>query len=587
MARMNARSTLPVWLLVGLGPAACVSQVLPESTTTIVGPSGGTANSADGLFSVIVPAGALSSDVAVIIETDRSEPLPDQLGARYRVLPNDLRFAVPATARRRIGGDWVGELSLGSPTRPSLPGAVFDAQAEHFDVLLLSVGCAERACTGEAQCAGEGRCRGLCTSDCTNTYECERPVDCMGSADACSSVRQACSDSRCVARDSLALVSVAEVLSSSPATRATEPAVTCASSTFVLYVHTREDPCAARACGASCVSCDPSSPSCRHASGACGFSGACEAAPACAVPPTPEGWDAPPGSGLPFIVSALAISGPHRGYDVDGRCDGPSGECVDNVMWPVGNIVNDQIRQGLLGGETLLLIEVAGVDQPYTGNDDSVTVKIYGARDADDPFFPANNFSIPAGDTRCCEYKLNPQSLDSTLSQARTRMPARIRNGRLSTLQTSDLTFVLTVGVPPHPELRIRQASLTASLPVGLGTLDDVILAGALTPSAIAEPWFQSFGPDEQPIRLRALLDYIAFAVPLDIDLDTDGLETVTATEGGFVQGCTDGCGPSCPIAPTRAGEPSSCVYAPELADGFSIGLDLSGVRASVVGVGN
>ena len=588
MARMKARSALPLWLFVGLAPVACVSQsqVLPESTTTLIGPSGGTASSVDGLFSVIVPPGALPAEVALIIETDRSSPLPDQLGARYRVLPADLRFAVPAIARRRVGGDWIGELSLGSPTRPSLPGAVFDTQAQHFDVLLLSVGCAERRCTSEAECAGEGRCRVVCTSDCTNTYECERPVDCMGDADACPTVRQACAASQCVGRDSLALVSLADLLTTAPATRATEAAVTCASDTFVLYVHTRDDPCAARVCGESCVSCDPSSPSCRHATGACGLSGACEAAPSCSAPPVPDGWDAPPGSGLTFIIDRLAISGPHRGFDVDGRCDGPSGECVDNVMWPVGNLLNDQIRQGLLGGETLMLVEISGVEQPYTGDDDSVTIKVYGARDADDPFFPANNFSIPGGETKCCEFKLNPQSLDGTLAQARIRLPARIRGGHLSTLQPGGLTFVFTVGVPPHPELRLRHASFTAALPVGLVTLDDVVIGGALTPGAIAEPWFQGFGDDDQPIRLQSLLDYIAFAVPLDIDLDTDGLETITATEGGYVQACTDGCGPSCPIGPTQVGEPWSCVYASEFADGFSVSLDMTGVRASVVGVG-
>jgi hypothetical protein len=562
--------------------------VLPESTTTLIGPSGGTASSVDGLFSVIVPPGALPAEVALTIETDRSSPLPDQLGARYRVLPADLRFAVPAIARRRVGGAWIGELSLGSPTRASLPGSVFDSQAEHFDVLLLSVGCADRVCEVDSTvCGGEGRCfDGRCTSDCTNVYECERPADCMGDADTCPTIRQACTDSACVGRDTLALVSLSELLSSAPATRATEAAVTCTSNTFVLYVHTREDPCAARTCGESCVSCDPSSPSCRHVSGACGFSGACEAAPSCSAPPTADGWDAPPGSGLTFVMNELAISGPHRGFDVDSRCDGPSGECVDNVMWPVGILLNDQIRQGLFGGETLTLVEIAGVEQPYTGDDDSVTVKLYGARDADDPFFPANNFSIPAGGTSCCEFELTPQSLDGALAQARTRIPARIRGGHLSTLQPTDISVVFTVGVPPYPTMAIPRASITASLPVDLGRLEDVVLGGALTPRSIAESIFSSDDPEDTR-RIPSLLDRIAFALPLDIDLDTDGLETMTATETGYVQGCTDGCGPSCPIGPTEVGKPWSCVYAPELADGFSIGLDMAGVRANVVGVGN
>jgi hypothetical protein len=83
-----------------------VSQVLPESTTTTsLGPSGGTANSADGLVLADRAGGAaLSSDVAVVIETDTHRARsPTSSAPRYRVLPNDLRFAVPATARRRLG----------------------------------------------------------------------------------------------------------------------------------------------------------------------------------------------------------------------------------------------------------------------------------------------------------------------------------------------------------------------------------------------------------------------------------------------------------------------------------------------------
>jgi hypothetical protein len=95
-------------LLLALAPLACTSQVLPNSTTTSLGPGGGTAHSTDGLFSLIVPPNALTGPVDVVIETDTTGPLPGQLGAAYRVLPADLRFAEPATARRRLDARWVG-----------------------------------------------------------------------------------------------------------------------------------------------------------------------------------------------------------------------------------------------------------------------------------------------------------------------------------------------------------------------------------------------------------------------------------------------------------------------------------------------
>jgi hypothetical protein len=92
------------YILVALlgGSAACVSQVLPASTTTVIGASGGTAVSDDGLFWLDIPAGALTADVPIVIETERDTALPKQLGARYRVLPAYLAFAVPATRANAV-----------------------------------------------------------------------------------------------------------------------------------------------------------------------------------------------------------------------------------------------------------------------------------------------------------------------------------------------------------------------------------------------------------------------------------------------------------------------------------------------------
>ena len=87
-----------------------------------------------------------------------------------------------------------------------------------------------------------------------------------------------------------------------------------------------------------------------------------------------EGWDDAPASGKAFIVNNIAIAGQDRGFDIDGACD--STGCIDNVLWRLGELGNDQIRQGLLGGESLLLMEVAGLDNPYQGEDRSVAVKI-------------------------------------------------------------------------------------------------------------------------------------------------------------------------------------------------------------------
>jgi hypothetical protein len=110
----------PPYTLVALlgGTVACVSQVLPASTTTVIGASGGTAVSDDGLFWLDIPAGALTADVRIVIETERDTALPKQLGARYRVLPAYLAFATPATAsQRRARSSAMSSLVMGSILR--------------------------------------------------------------------------------------------------------------------------------------------------------------------------------------------------------------------------------------------------------------------------------------------------------------------------------------------------------------------------------------------------------------------------------------------------------------------------------------
>ncbi|MEO1338452.1 MAG: hypothetical protein AAFV29_22610, partial [Myxococcota bacterium] len=172
------------------------------------------------------------------------------------------------------------------------------------------------------------------------------------------------------------------------------------------------------------------------------------------VPDEIDSWDDPPGAGSSFIIDSIAIAQDDRGFDLDGMCD--ENGCVDNFLWRLGDLGNDQIRQGLLGGESLLLLELAGLDEPFIGRDPSLAVKIYAARDADDPFFPANNFRVPEGQSTCCEFRINPKSLTGFPRVARARAPAEIERGRLRSLLPVPIEFTITVGIPPHPEIRLE-----------------------------------------------------------------------------------------------------------------------------------
>ena len=324
------------------------------------------------------------------------------------------------------------------------------------------------------------------------------------------------------------------------------------------------------------------------------------------VPDRIQGWDDPPGSGAAFILDSIAIAGQNQGFDVDGFCSDAAG-CIDNYLWRMGELGNDQIRQGLLGGESLLLMELAGLDEPYRGDDESMTVKIYGARDADEPFFPANNFKVPPNYQTCCEFRINPRSLAGSPRQARARAPARVERGRLRSLAPVPIQFTLTVGSPPHPEIRLERVLLSGRLPANLGSIDDGLLGGAVPINTLAQaenPYCKTVSP-RCPVQFgdSTLVDLVSTLlgnIP-DVDLDFDGAECTKDTDGdGQIDRCCDGADGSDPcmagqneclngsvaIPPSDPLRPWTCALDPRIADGYSIGITFSAVKATIVGVG-
>lgn len=318
------------------------------------------------------------------------------------------------------------------------------------------------------------------------------------------------------------------------------------------------------------------------------------AAPSNDLPSEIEGWTRRPGDAQAFIVDSLAIADDGRGFDVDGQCRG-TGDCVDNSLYQLGQLGNDQIRQGLRSGETLLLVELAGLDKEYRGNDASLTVKFYGARDADEPFFPANNFEVPRGSNSCCEFKINPQSVAGIPPQARARSPAKIERGQLKSLAPVPIQFTLTVGVPPHPEIRIEKVLISARLAANLSKLSDGLIGGAVPINTLAQtdnPYcktLNSLCPRALPDS--TLIDLIASILQPDVDLDVppDGLERLRGGDSGRIAQCFDGCMGGCEgprVLPIDPSSPHTCALRPEMSDGYSIGLTFSAVGAKVVGVG-
>lgn len=297
-----------------------------------------------------------------------------------------------------------------------------------------------------------------------------------------------------------------------------------------------------------------------------------------------DGWDAPPGTGTIFVIDSLAIAEYSRGFDIDGICTGEH-DCVDNVMWQLGQLGNDQIRQGLLGGESLLLMELAGLDLPFDGNDERVTIKLYPAADVDDD--GANNFQIPAGQTSCCEFRIHPRGLSSEW-QARSRIRARIEKGVLTTVEPGAFTMSLTIGTAPHGEMRLRRAQFEARVSVNLQSLSDGLIGGAIPAVDLARidnPYCKTLNqlcPRQLPES--TLIDLIAGIQAPDIDLDQDGFEVLDIGGNGRVIRCLDGDGELIPALSEDA--PWTCVSQPGVADAYSVGMSFHAVRATVLGVG-
>lgn len=322
------------------------------------------------------------------------------------------------------------------------------------------------------------------------------------------------------------------------------------------------------------------------------------------VPFGADGYDDPPGAGHFYIINQIAFAGDGRGFDVDGRCGERS--CVDNRLASLGPLLNDRLRQGLLGGESLVLLELAGFEVPYQGDNRDVSLKLYAARDADDPFFPANNFKVPSGQTSCCRFKVMAGSMTGAEPQARSRARGRIDQGRFSATEAFTLDLVSVTSSQADDGMWVlftaplRRALVSGRVPLGFREFNEGLLGGAWAVRDLASiPGPRICTSPEscpEPSPTWSALDAIrtSFGLQPDIDLDQDGAECLYDSDGnGTLDLCCDQepgpCGEArcagVPIPPLVAGDPSSCALDPRMADGYSVGFTFTAVRAEMVGV--
>ncbi|MFO0725824.1 MAG: hypothetical protein U1E65_18720 [Myxococcota bacterium] len=308
----------------------------------------------------------------------------------------------------------------------------------------------------------------------------------------------------------------------------------------------------------------------------------CGSKPLPATPPHPElpphvdlttGRGVPIGAGEAFVIDSLAIAD-----QIVAR----------NALFQGGQYMNDQLRQGLLGGQALFIVEIAGIDAPYYGDDDGIELRFYGAQDADDPFFPANNFQIPAGETSCCTFNVLP--LDPMTGGAPTRgISAKVSGYRLhSDEDQPSIRVPLHLGAPPYHTLELALPDIEVRAPSGGNVLSDGVMRGAWTIASLS-PIHNPFCGIEDAIQdgcklataEMSLLDYLVDigGNQPDVDLDGDGLERFEM-RNRQVGRCFDGDGTEVVSRDPEA--PWLCAEDPRMADGFSIALTFSGVRARI-----
>ncbi len=351
--------------------------------------------------------------------------------------------------------------------------------------------------------------------------------------------------------------------------------------------------CDFRACERSCTHCDLLAGTCEPGRGRCDSHGACIADTEPLTCPEVPSWTATPGGGTTFVVSSVAIVSGNGGFNLNGECSQASG-CINNALAPLAGQMNTPLRQGMLGGEALVLIELAGSSESASGDLSGATLKIYAGRDADIPFFPANNFTVPPRHTTCCEFTIAPRSLAGVPAQAIFRSPVSIEDGYLRTLAPSSMNLETSEGVT----LRLQRVFVNARLAPDGKKITEGLCGAVVRAAELAryrEPPRSPYSPPSMTATStkRTFLDFARKFAPAqpDVDLDNDGLECLLDINGdGYIDRCCDGevdaCG-SCSrvVAPVDPSKPESCVFAAEMADGYSVNFTFEAVAANVVGV--
>ncbi len=309
--------------------------------------------------------------------------------------------------------------------------------------------------------------------------------------------------------------------------------------------------------------------------------------------PDPESARAPIGSGQVFALRSWRFAGAREGLDGASPCTNDQ-PCWENRLAFLGRF-NDQLRQHVLGGDLLQLVELVGLDSSE-GLDPQWVLKAYLGLDADHPPAPANNFQPSERLEGCCEFRAAERSVEA--GQARVIAAGVYGEGVATTTEDSSYELVLDIdeGVL-QTVIKISLVRWRFWLNAEPPTIEGRLAGVASIFELAGQPDRTCWGSQNCTWGWSApvtWLDTVATRVTPDRDLDGDGLESVYDADGdGHIDRCCDGplepdgsCRPGEEVRALLLEDPGSCALQPEMADGYSLTMAFEGVPAQLIGVG-
>lgn len=160
------------------------------------------------------------------------------------------------------------------------------------------------------------------------------------------------------------------------------------------------------------------------------------------------------------------------------------------VSSPMPGYLDDQLRQSILSGETLVLFEVLSDELPSSESRDCQegALALYQGRDADEPAFPANNFVVPPEHDACCAFKVESASLEDGGLRPKVQWPLHIQGRELRSIESLDFDLPLTFfwrADDVEDAVRLEGATLEGTLDAETGGLASARIEADLVADSI------------------------------------------------------------------------------------------------------